>query len=220
MTAYLKPIWDSYLEHRNLELLRDDILSYPWYEPPKTADESLLLRAVQHADVSAVRLLLSMGESPNLPALSGFTLLHQAVDAVPGAGSVDEGSCIQFNLKRDAALDVLTALLEGGADPNVQGMDGTPLHRAAGSGVVDSARSLLAYGADLEARMLVDGELTPLLHAALSGHPQMVQFLLDSGANRFAMSRTSLTNPPATLRELLKTSKVANADEILAIVDR
>ncbi len=220
MMAYLKPIWDHYVEHRNLELLREDILSDPWYEAPKTADESLLMRAVERSDVGAVRLLLSMGESPQLPASDGFTLLHQAVDEVSVVGSGRKADRAESNPHRDTALAVLTALLDGGADPNVQGMDGTPLHRAAGWGDVESARILLAYGADIESRMLVDGELTPLLHAALMGQPQMVRFLMDSGANRSAMSHPSLTGPPMTLRELLKRWKVAHVDEILAILDR
>ena len=62
--------------------------------------------------------------------------------------------------------------------------DGTPLHRAAGTGVIDAVRILLAHGANLDARMLVDSELTPLMHAVLMQQPQMVRFLLDAGANR------------------------------------
>ncbi|MBS0203525.1 MAG: ankyrin repeat domain-containing protein [Planctomycetes bacterium] len=220
MTAYLKPIWDNYLKHRNLELLREDILSYPWYEPPQTADESLLMRAVEHNDVGAVQLLLSMGENPNLPALDGFTFLHQAVDHAADVGAVPKDDCVETAPRPAAEVAVLIALLEGGADPNTQGMDGTPLHRAAGSGDVRSARILLGYGADIEARMLVDGELTPLQHAALFGHVQMVQFLLDSGAKRSAMSRASPSEPPMTLCELLKAWKVANVDKILAILAR
>ena len=220
MTAYLKPIWDSYVEHRNLELLREDILSDPWYEAPKTADESLLMRAVERNDVGAVRLLLTLCESAQLPALAGFTLLHQAVDEVSDVGSGRKADCAESHPHRDTALAVLTALLDGGADPNVQGMDGTPLHRAAGWGDVDAARILLAYGADIESRMLVDGELTPLLHAALMGQPHMARFLMDSGANRSVMSRSSLTDPPMTLWELLKRWKVAHVDEILALLDR
>lgn len=219
MTAYLQPIWDNYLTHRNLELLRQDILSYPWYETPKTADESLLMRAVEHTDVGAVRLLLSMGESAKLPASHGITLLHQAVDQVSDVGAGLQANSAESEPNRDAALAVLTALLDGGADPNVQGMDGTPLHRAAGSGVVECARILLAYGADIESRTLVDGKLTPLMHAALMGQPQMVRFLIDSGANRSATSHSSLTDPPMTLRELLKKRKVANVDEILTILE-
>lgn len=120
--------------------------------------------------------------------------------------------------KCDTALAVLEALLQAGADPNALGQDGTPLHRAAGSGVVESARLLLSHGADIEARMLVDGDLTPLMHAALMGQPQMVRFLLDSGANRAAMSRTSLIYPPMTLQALLKIRKVIHAEEILEML--
>jgi len=198
MAAYLAPIWDNYLAHRSLDSLREDILTYPWYQPPEKADESLLLRAIQGRDAGAAVLLIAMGESPLLPASDGFTLLHTAVDAVSHAEIGLKRDSVEIAPRVDAALAVLRALLDGGADPNVMGADGTPLHRAAGSGIVESARMLLAYGADIEARMLIDGELTPLLHAAMMGQPQMVRFLLDSGANRSAMSRTSLRSGAST----------------------
>lgn len=219
MTANLTPIWDSYVAHRNLNTLREEILSYPWYEAPKTADESLLMGAVEENDLGAVRLLLSMGEDPQLPASDGFTFLHQAVDEIFNSVKEPTDHSLE-NTKHDTALAILTTLLEAGANPNVQGADGTPLHRAAGSGVIESAQILLAHGADIEARMLVDGELTPLMHAALSGQTQMVRVLLDAGADRSAMSRTSLTDPPMTLRELLKKSDVADVDKIVAMLDR
>ena len=78
MSRYRNPIWDKYLEHRNLDLLKEDILTDPWYQPPTDAGESLLMRAVQETDLGAVQLLLSMGESPLLPASDGFTFLHEA----------------------------------------------------------------------------------------------------------------------------------------------
>lgn len=221
MSAYLKPLWDNYLNHRNLLLLKEDLLTYPLYESPKRADESLLMRAIEWNDLGAVQLLLSMGESPLLPASDGFTLLHQAVDQVSSVEIGLKREDVEIEGKRNAALAVLTSLLDGGADPNVQGADGTPLHRAAGSGDVESARILLSYGADIEARMLIDGELTPLIHAALMGQPRMVRFLIDAGANRLAISGPSLSNPPMPLKQLLTTGgwSIPHLSEILEMLD-
>jgi len=172
---YLDPIWEEYLKHRNLDQLREDILTCPWHSSPKMADESLLMQAVISSDLGAAKLLMSLGESPSAPASDGFSLLHKAVDEATEAAT---------DLERGKALAILTALLEGGADPNVQGIDGTPLHRAAGAGDIDAARILLAHGADPEVRMLIDGELPPIVYAELMGKPLMVQFLREAGANR------------------------------------
>ena len=199
-------IWKRYCDHRDLDQLRKDVLTSPSYRPPREAEESLLMRAIESGDLAAVRLLISLGGSPSLPHNSGFTCLHQAVDEVSVAKQVPS---------RDTALAIIAALLDGGADPNVQGTDGTPLHRAAGFGLVEVARMLLAHGADLEARMLVDGELTPLMHAAVMGQPVMVRFLLDAGADRSAISRPSLMQGPATLRELVNAENPPNMQQIL-----
>jgi hypothetical protein len=67
--------------------------------------------------------------------------------------------------------------------------------------------------------MLVDGELTPLMHAALMDEPQMVRFLLDAGADRGASSRTSLTHPPMTLRQWLLKWDAPHAPEILRMLE-
>lgn len=220
MAAFLDPVWDMYREHRDLDLLKEEILTYPWYEAPQNAGESLLMRAVETSDLGAVLLLLSMGESPLLPANDGFTFLHQAVDQVSSVGLGLKRDSVDLGPIREVALAILTALLHSGADPNVLGADGTALHRAAGSGVVESARILLSYGANIEARMLVDGELTPLMHAALMDEPQMVRFLLDHGADRRAISGESLTHPPMSLKQLLMSySRNPHTNEILEMLD-
>ncbi|MEZ5941069.1 MAG: ankyrin repeat domain-containing protein [Planctomycetaceae bacterium] len=175
MSSYFAwPIWDSYRSHGDVALLREDILTQPWYQPPTIVDDSVLQHAVNSCDVAAARVLIELGEHPNLPADDGFTLLHLAVDAA-------------YEQKHSGeSLEMIGLLLENGADPNVLGMDGTALHRAAGWGNVEVVGLLLKHGADIEARMLVDGELTPLMHAALWGKRDMVTFLLLSGADPMA----------------------------------
>jgi ankyrin repeat protein len=210
MNAIYEPAWNDYLKHRNVEQLKEDLRTTPWYREPTNVEGSFLQRAIRASDLAAVRALLELGESPNLPAASGFTLLHTAVD---------EASEARNDAQRKAALSILDALTDAGADPNVQGIDGTPLHRAAGWGLIDAARILLSHGADIEARMIVDGELTPLMHAALINQPAMFQFLLSAGANRSAISGPSFVDPPMSLRALITTKVGKNAAQFLKWLD-
>jgi ankyrin repeat protein len=165
------PIWDAYQSHRDVDLLREDVLSTPWYRTPVKANGSLLERAVAYCDQTAVNVLIELGESPNLPCDDGFPLLHTAVDAAH-----------EKNQSQDS-LDIIDSLLQHNASPNALGMDGTALHRAVGFGLVAVTDLLLQHRANIEARTLVDGELTPLMHSALMGQPEMVRFLLKMGAD-------------------------------------
>ena len=199
-------VWDQYQAHGDVEMLREDILTSPWYQEPDDANDCLLMRAIEAFDVKAVRMLLSMGESPAKPFKGGFSLLHEAVDKVECAASTTE---------RDQALEILTELLDNGADPNVLGVDGAPLHRAAGFGCIDAAQVLLSHGADIELRTLVDGEPTPLIHAALCRQAPMVRFLLSAGARKDMVIEQSMTNAPTTLQEVLKGDETPIVKDIL-----
>jgi len=64
---------------------------------------------------------------------------------------------------------------------NARRMSGmTLLHLAAMQGRVDWAASLLAFGANVNAKD--DGGWTPLFHAFVNGQMQMVRFLRSHGA--------------------------------------
>ena len=56
----------------------------------------------------------------------------------------------------------------------------TPLHFACHAGILDVVELLLNNGADLEARTL--NEATPLMRAIESARPEVVQYLVDRGA--------------------------------------
>jgi ankyrin repeat protein len=90
--------------------------------------------------------------------------------------------------------DILSLLLEHGADLGGQGQDaGTPLHRASAGGKVEAGQSLLDRGADINA--LDDTDWTPLILAAMHGHVEFARMLLKRGAKIDARSfsrRTSL----------------------------
>lgn len=203
------PIWDEYQAHRDVERLRDDILTTPWYRKPEKLDESLLVRAVERGDLAAVKLLIELGEEPSLPHDKYCTILHEAVDrAVESADS-----------ELEAVIEIIELLARHGADLNALGTDGTALHRAAGWGLIPVAETLLKCGANIEARMLTDGELTPLMFAALMEQPEMVRFLLQTGADRTALTAPSLTDVGGkTAEELVLAQNAPTASNISQIL--
>ena len=87
------------------------------------------------------------------------------------------------NAAQAEGLDDVARCLLGGADPNAQGQDGTPLHQAATSSKSAAVvQALLEIGADLDARD--KNGFTPLHRAAMySRHPAVIQALLDAGAD-------------------------------------
>ena len=123
-----------------------------------------LHRAADKGSFLGVHTLLKAGARPNVCTRDGVTPLHLAADRV------DSG-------------EVVTRLLDGGANPNMrEAVDGhTPLHRAVLSDSAESVNRLLQRGADPNAR---DGDKgTPLHFAASASSPAVVSRLLGAGAN-------------------------------------
>ena len=100
---------------------------------------SALVASIEAGEhIEWVRALIAGGADPNACRHSdGQTALHEAVDYVCGTGTVGA----------DAA-EMLVALIEAGADPNVRDSKGsTPLHRAASSSRLPGiVRTLLEAG--------------------------------------------------------------------------
>jgi ankyrin repeat protein len=97
----------------------------------------------------------------------------------------------------DAAMQrngaAVHALLKDGADVNgAQGDGMTALHWAASNGDVETARMLIAAGANLRAMTRING-YTPLFFASREGNAAIVGALLDAGANPKAVSTTGST---------------------------
>jgi ankyrin repeat protein len=78
--------------------------------------------------------------------------------------------------------NILSLLIEHGADMNGRGIDGgeTPLHRASRAGKIEAGRFLIDHGADTEARNRENR--TGLPTAAAFGHVEFVRMLLERGA--------------------------------------
>ena len=83
---------------------------------------------------------------------------------------------------KDASLALVKYLISQGADVHAKSYGGsTPLHWAAYSGNVESARLLVSKGADVNAKNLRD--VTALLFAAEEEHLAVAQFLVSEGAD-------------------------------------
>ena len=114
-----------------------------------------------HATV-VKQLLANPSVNPNFISASGMTPLRSAI-----AGG--DGDCIQ-------------ALLEAGADPNLETSRGTPLSCAAALGDVSSLELLVKKGALVDAISRTSG-VTALMVASREDQREAVKQLLALGAN-------------------------------------
>ena len=156
---------------------------------------SPLADAARRQDGAALRALLRAGAEVDRPQGDGATALHWAAYR-------DDVETVRFLLASGAAVDpanalgvtplwlaanngspaVVEALLASGADPNRPLPSGeTPLMTASRTGSAAAVRALLAGRADPHAREHAH-EQTALMWAAAQGHPEVVRFLLASGA--------------------------------------
>lgn len=112
-------------------------------------------------DLIPVRLFLQSGMDPNVTNKIGQTAL------IVGA--------------RYGREEILSLLLEKGADPDVKDVEfgATPLIWASKTGFKSIVKKLLDNGADINSRN--NDDRTPLLWAAYSGHSVTVQLLLGRG---------------------------------------
>lgn len=115
-------------------------------------------------------------------------------------------------------LDIVNALLTNHADPNIaanNAMHVAPLHSAVAGNHYDVAAKLIEAGAQVNV-VQADG-FTPLMGAAQNGNMQMVQLLLEQGADvnaRIDKNAAQFANMTA-----LDFAKQGNHAEIAALLD-
>ncbi len=128
--------------------------------------------------VECGRLLLAAGANVNQVARNDMTLLEIAIS--------------------ESALPKIRFLLEAGADARL----GAPLIWAVRRGELKLVRLLLEHGANPNARLDVDGEFafagflrgaTPLMRAAADQPIEMLQLLVEAGADPCAVDREGRT---------------------------
>ena len=157
---------------------------------------SPLLVAVMNANWDLARQLIDAGADVNQWDLYGETPLFTAVDL---RSRIDGGRASIDPLNKNTGLAIVKALLDRGADPNLQlffkpanirgetnTRGATPLIRAAGNGDLEVVKLLLARGADAT---IATGDRQTPIHAVLAGRapePQaleLIRVLQQAGAD-------------------------------------
>jgi ankyrin repeat protein len=131
-----------------------------------TYQQTALMVAVRENHPEIVKALLARGAAVNARTRVGRTPQWVLPNSVPGFGH-------GIGIVRGGLPD------RGSRAPIPGGM--TPLLYAARDGRLETARTLLDAGADIEARDAND--ITPLLIAITNNHPDVARLLIDRGAN-------------------------------------
>ena len=175
------------------------LLLVAWMRPTasmQSAPDNRVIAAAKAGDRAAVRRLITAKANVNAAERDGSTALLWAVynadlemtRALVAAGAkVDAanryGVTPLLQAARTGETALIEALLTAGASPTLAHPEGeTPLMAAARSGKVESVRLLLARGADVNGTDEYQ-EQSALMWAASEGHLNVVQALLEAGAN-------------------------------------
>ena len=128
-----------------------------------------LTYAIYHSPFEFIVELLDLGADPNWPSDDGFPPLIAALScASPSPGSS----------ARPDLYEIVELLLDRGADVHQRGLnDYTPLHWAAGDGLLSIVDLLLEYGADPNEITRIDNMETALEVASVAGHRNVVDRL-------------------------------------------
>lgn len=170
-----------------------------------TSSDARLVEAAKNQDREAVRSLLKQRVDVNTAQADGATalawaahwddmemadLLLRAGANVNAANSYGVTPLSLACTNQDAGM--VEKLLKAGADPNGVPM-GTPvLMTAARTGNVDTVKSLLAHGANVNAKESARRQ-TALMWAVAEKHPEVVRLLIDRGADVRARSTSGFT---------------------------
>lgn len=163
---------------------------------------SSLTKEVRAGHLAEVRLMLASGTDPNIADEKSWTPLHHAANS--------------------GKAEIVEALVSAGARVNVRSRKGwTPLSLAVLRRHTPIVRRLLAAGADVTGK---NGAGDPLIISAAHfnlriSEPEIVQALLDAGADPNARDRDGLTplmwaaamGPPDLVALLLRRGADANA---------
>lgn len=176
------------------------------------AGHTALFYAIQRQQKEVASLLVESGTRPlgftPTPALTVRPMTyiggpHPKALAIPPL----------FQAVRSHNEKAVAELLKNGADPNERAPDGwMPLHQAM-YGDVEICRLLIAYGADVNARVAEpfhSSDFTPLLFAASLGRVDMASVLLQHGADTKVKDSRGKTP--------LMVAKEARKDEIVRLL--
>ncbi len=161
------------------------------------AMQSPVADAAERGDLATIRELLRQGADVNTAQSDGMTALHWAAtrnDAELARTLLYAGATVRATTRlggyaplhlasRGGHASVARLILEAGSDPNLFTTTGaTALHFAADADAADLVRTLVEFGAEVDARDSFS-ERTPLMFAAARGADGAVKALLEAGAD-------------------------------------
>jgi ankyrin repeat protein len=162
----------------NVDEVRKLIAAGTDVNAPEADGTSALLWAAHQSSPDLVQLLLKAGADANVANEFGVTPLLEA--------------------SRYGDADTIRALLDGGADLAAAVREGeTPLMAAARAGSAAAVNLLIERGSDVNAVEALQ-EQTALMWASAEGHLDVVDALLDAGANPNLKSRVAEINTRST----------------------
>jgi len=182
-----------------------------------------ILLATVMGDASVVEILVNMGASVHTKGALGVSSLHYAASQGNAAvaevllsngantNSYDDNSLTPLNyaVLRGQVASV-ESLLANGADVNAERPEdkNTNLHIAVGSNHLPVVKLLVAHGAFLEAKNACGH--SPLHTGAYYGHEDIVEFLLNHGADVDSLSPSTNDTPllSAVFRDHLSVAKL------------
>ena len=155
-----------------------------------------VIEAVKGKNAQTLQTLLKSGVDVNAPQGDGATALHwaahlddqEAADRLIRAGARvtvadNHGVTPLWLASLNGSASMIQLLLNAGADPNAALQSGeTPLMTASRSGKLAAVKLLLAHGAKVDAKQ-GSRQQTALMWAVAQLHPEVVQALVDAGAN-------------------------------------
>jgi ankyrin repeat protein len=200
------------------------------------ATDGRIAEAVKRTDRAAVRNLITNKADVNSPLKDGSTALQWAVhndDLETASLLIGAGANVKTTNRYgvtalslacvNGSRPIVDLLLKAGADPNGALPGGeTVLMTCARTGQVSAVKALLASGAVVDAKETERGQ-TALIWAASEGHAEVVQVLLEKGADprqRLGSGFTPLLlaireGQIAAVRVLLKAG--ANVNEVIEV---
>jgi ankyrin repeat protein len=165
-----------------------------------------LVNAAKDQDSPQVRTLLSARPDVNVPSEDGSTALlwaaHwndlQTAELLIRAGA-NPNAANDFRMTplvqacTNGSAKLVDLLLNAGADPNTPiGTGETPLMTCARAGNADAVRVLLVRGANVNAKEPNQNQ-TALMWAAAQRHPNVLQTLIEAGADLQAHTKSGFT---------------------------